>query len=153
MNGACQWQPERGPMADPVEELRDTVVDELRPYGQYMAMRAAALGEQRFTLPEIALAAVSLIGWAVGAYAQGFLQEKARMLANPAEPKTEVDAIRAALDEIRKWGRPRVQVTVDEDGLVEELRKLGLTRRAAKQAAPNLAAILAERLNRALEGD
>ena len=31
-------------MADRVEELRDTVVDELRPYRQYLAMRGAAPG-------------------------------------------------------------------------------------------------------------
>ncbi|MGW0507563.1 hypothetical protein [Micromonospora sp. NPDC003241] len=139
-------------MADLFDELRDTVADELRPYGQYLAMRGAAPGEQRFAAPEIALAAVSLIGWVVSAYATGFLEEKARMRANPpvAALEPEEDAVRAALDEIRQWGRPRVRVTVDEEGLVEELRRLGLTRRAAKQAAPNLAAKLAERLNEAI---
>jgi hypothetical protein len=163
---------------DRVEALKRSVYEDLRQYGQYLAMQGAAPGEQRFSIPEIVLAVTSLVGWATGIYAKAFLQELGRLHAGrrdkdrsireaqeliarleralnaPRVNVSEIDSVLGGvLDELgSQQDLVRCTLVVSEDVLIEQLRRLGLTNRAARQLAPRLARTLETGLN-AILGD
>lgn len=75
---------------DPFTQLREAVEEELYPYGQYLAMRGAREGEQRFGVPELALATLTVVVWAAQQFLQAYFQERGKQLAQP-NTETEVD--------------------------------------------------------------
>lgn len=74
---------------DRVEQLKADLQEQLRDYGQYLAMRGALHGEQRFGVPEAGLAVLSLIIWAVGKYVSSYLAERAKLDVAKPDQKTE----------------------------------------------------------------
>lgn len=75
-------------------DIRLTIEEELEPYGQFLAMRGAKEGEQRFGIPEIAVAALVITGWMAKEYVRAYLEEKAKNRAKfedaDADANTEV---------------------------------------------------------------
>src|SRR6266446_4107797 len=87
-----------------LEKLKAEVHEELRNFGQYLAMRGAATGEQRFGVPEASMAVLSLIVWAIGKYVSSYVAERAKLDATKRKKKLNdrIGEIEASLQRIQE---------------------------------------------------
>jgi hypothetical protein len=155
-------------VADPHDEvaaLTSAVSTHLRDYGHYLAMRGTVAGEQRFGLPELAMAASSLVGWGTACYLKAYLDELGKRHATRRAPlpepaadaaarSTHPPATASALAELRRHqhGPLRLQIEIDREALATELCRHGLSRRAARELSPRLARALEQGLATPLDG-
>jgi hypothetical protein len=141
-------------------QLRESIEEELYPYGSYIAMRGAKEGEQRFGVPEIAFAALAVLVWVVQQFFQAYVQEKGKQLAQLGEEnqlKSLETQIRDLQEELRlaknwqddmevKWTNLVQQLPPDfpsrilpeqtnNDELIQILLDFGLSERVARKAS------------------
>ncbi len=141
-------------------QLRESIEEELYPYGVYLAMRGAKEGEQRFGVPEIALATLAVLVWVLQKFCQAYIQEKVKQITQQEEKnqlKNLETQIRNLQEEVQlaqnwqddmeaKWKSLVQQLPPDfpssllpeqtnNDELIQILLDFGLSERVARKAS------------------
>lgn len=92
-----------------IVRLREHVEESLYPYGPYLAMRGAKEGEQRFGVPEIALAALTVLAWVLQQFFEAYIQEKGTQLAQRDDEdrlkklEAQIKALQEELQTAQSW--------------------------------------------------
>lgn len=153
-------------MRTSLDELNTDIKNELRDYGQYLTMRGAKPGVQRFGSPEILTAVISIIVWSLTQYLKSFLGELGALKAKSISSKQDLSSkeienrlanIENCLQELKNevpHTEPKLyqtiievqnlitpmdfKVFISEDELAIELQRMGLTKRAARKLSTRL---------------
>jgi hypothetical protein len=140
-------------------QFRETIEEELYPYGSYLAMRGAKEGEQRFGVPEIALATLAVLAWVLQAY----IQAKGTQLAQREEEnqlrnlEIQVRDLKEELQLSQKWQNDMevkwmslvqqlppdlpsniLPEQINNDELIQILLDFGLSERASHKASVSI---------------
>lgn len=128
--------------------------DALAPYGYYLG-ESKEENTLRLTFVGLEVFALWVLVWGITEYAKGMISERAKQDANRlfsgGKPKEE--DLRRQLDEVvgeLRQLKERLQATeeilfhrIAEDHLIERFEEVGMSSRAAKQAAAEVRPILA----------
>ena len=144
-------------------QLRENIEEELYPYGSYLAMRGAKEGEQRFGVPEIALATLAVLVWVLQQFLQAYIQAKGTQLAQREEEnqlrnlEIQVRDLKEELQLSQKWQNDMevkwmslvqqlppdlpsniLPEQINNDELIQILLDFGLSERASHKASVSI---------------
>jgi hypothetical protein len=143
-----------------IYHLRESIEEELYPYGSYLAMRGAKEGEQRFGVPEITFAALAVFVWVLQQFFHAYIQEKGTQLAQRGDENqlkklgTQIKVLQEELQSAKNWQDdmetkwtslvqqlpPDFPLSIlleqtNSDELIQILLDFGLSERTARKAS------------------